>query len=239
MSQNLTNMIITVDRATKKGVVSGDALQIRDEAVELTLVNVDADDISAGLVFTIYSGLIEFASCSSWTANGDGDAVGTLNTNTVNFATAFASAGEQSRKWFSYRIYATNQQVPICNDKLVVENFIGNVDSTPATISSPTEVLAAMQLEIDAATDAVTAFGITITNMQTNLDNAVLSLAGQITSSISTHNDSATAHTATRDRISVLESKLNLSGVSLINVTTATLKQTKEYINALVTILKG
>lgn len=239
MSQEVTNLTITVDTATKRGTVSGDRLMIRDTAIELTLVNITQADIDAGLVFTIYLGTVEFATCSAWTVNGDGDAVGALNTNTVNFVTFFANAQESSRKWFYYKIYATNSQVPLCSDRLVVENFTGNVDGTPTAIASPTEVLAAMQLEIDAATDAVAGFVVTLANMQITLDNAVLSLGNQITSDIQAHNDSATAHTATRDRITVLEGKLNLSGVSLINVTTATLKQTKEYINALVTILKG
>lgn len=205
MAQEVTEVTITVNRATKKGVVSGDAIHIRDEAVQLTLVNVTTDDIAAGLVFTIYKGSTEFATCSTWTANDDGDAVGTLNTNTVAFDAIFADASDQARKWFSYKIYTLDQLIPTCSDRLMVENFTGNVEGTPTLISSPADILDTLNTDIEtlqgqfvvlqAAYEAAdAALDAKITALDAAYRAADAGLTAAIGAAVTAHNISGSAH---------------------------------------------
>lgn len=205
MAQEITEVRITVDRKTKRGAVTGDAIHIRDEAVQLTLANMDADDIAAGLVFTIYKGGTEFATCSEWTADGDGNAVGTLNTNTVAFDAVFATASAQARKWFDYKIYTLDQLVPACSDRLVVANFTGNVPGSPALIASPADIL-------DGLNTRITGLQARLDALQGGYDAAIAELEGRletveddypaadaaihaaIAGEVASHNASAKAH---------------------------------------------
>jgi len=239
MAQEQTRVTITVDLAKKEAAFTGDDVYIRDELVEVTLVNITQDEITAGLIMTIFDKDEEMARCSSWTANGDGDAVGTLNTNTTQFAEFFADRSPVSRKYFFLKIYTTTSQVPLCNDRILINNFDGEADGTTTLLPTATSVIADLQAEIDAAEVGIAALEAANTAMSGRIDNLESSFASAISQAVEAHNGSGSAHTDIRVQLSTIEAKLDLSTINTINVSTGTLKQTKELLNSVVTILKG
>lgn len=78
---------------------------------------------------------------SSWTADGD-DAVGTLNTNTVQAVNAFESTGNESVLTFNILLYTTGISSLMANDCICIKNFPSAVTSDPVTIDQSEEIQA-------------------------------------------------------------------------------------------------
>lgn len=206
MAQDKTAITITVNRVTKRGAVTGDTLHIRDTQVTLTLANVTQDDVDAILVFQLYRGSTPLGVVTSWTVNGDGNATGTLNTNTLNLVTLYRGATFDAEKTLSYKIYTTNPLIPICSDVITCRNFTSDEVGDPDVLLSPAEILSGLQSEIAALTSAVA---------QANLDFEAADSAhaartdnphgvtieqlggvggGTLTAGIAAHNESGAAH---------------------------------------------
>jgi hypothetical protein len=239
MAQEKTKVTITVDLATKQAAFTGDDVYIRDEILEVTLVNIVQDEIDAGLILTVFSKDEEMARCSNWTADDDGNPVGTLNTNTTQLSDFFADRSPVSSKYFFLKIYTTTSQVPLCNDRILVHNFTGEADGTTTLLPTATSVIADLQAEIDAAEEDIAALEAANTAMSDRITNVENSYTAAIAQAVELHNGSGSAHTDMRVQLSTIEAKLDLSTVNTINVSTGTLKQTKELLNSVITILKG
>lgn len=205
MSQDKTEFTITVNRTTKRGVVSGDSLHIRDVSAEVTLVNVTQDDIDAGLVFEIFRLGTPLAVCSSWTADGNGNAVGVFTTNTDPLATLFATADIHASKTVSYKAYTTNPLIPVVIDRMQICNFTAEDDSEPSELTNPADVLDALNDDIEALQAALAALTseyqaalASLTGTVNGIDAAYQAgdnaVSGLIGTSVAAHNVSGAAH---------------------------------------------
>ena len=205
---------LTVDRVKGTVSVTGDALFVRDPAVIVTLVNVLQAHIDATLVLEFYAnGRLLSSITSGWTVDANGNAVGSLSTNTDNFVAIFAMSDAHCVKHVSVKAYTANPLEPIFNGHIKVLNFTSSESGTPTEILLPSESLATVQADIallQAAIPALqaeyaAAISAAISGLQTSLraefavaDTAV---SAAIAPAITAHNASGTAHADIRNLV--------------------------------------
>lgn len=218
MSQDRTEITITVNRSTGKSVVTGDRLHIRDALVELTLVNVTQDDIDAGLVFSFPIGntgnAYQRVESEDFSVDGSGNATCVFSTNTTGFVEKFENSGIHSSKMFSYEIGSEVSLVPISTGRIRIYNYVSSSGDT-TTITPPSETLTALQASITALQATVKALESLQSSNNTALKNAISALdtayqaadtaiAASIGAAVSAHNTSSTAHADIRDIIPLI-----------------------------------
>ena len=148
-------VLITVDRVKGTCAVSGSAVFIRNEQIEITLENVGLADINAGLVFEVHHRGITLAKATQWATDGDGNAVGNLNTNTVQLVNFFARSPSHCQKMVGIKAYTTAQLQTVFAGMMIVHNFTSEEPGEPALLLSPAEVLLELNNEIELLQSAI------------------------------------------------------------------------------------
>lgn len=159
MALDRRNLILTVNRSAGTAVASGDSVFIRDSAVGVSLVNVEQDDIDAGLVLCAYNCDAKLSeTATGFTVDGNGNVLCTLSTNTEPFIDLFGDCSDPKEyKRIYIKAFTTDPQCPIFNTSLKVYNFTSEDGDAPIGLASASETideieadLDAMQAEIDA-----------------------------------------------------------------------------------------
>lgn len=205
---------LTVDRVKGTVSVTGDALFVRDQAVIVTLVNVLQAHIDATLVLEFYAnGILLSSITSGWTVDANGNAVGSLSTNTKPFVDIFATSDAHCVKHVSVKAYTADPLEPIFNGHIKVLNFTSSESGTPTEILLPSESLASVQADIALLKAAIPALQSEYAAAITQAINALQSslrlefqaadtvVAGSIGPAIVAHNASGTAHADIRNLI--------------------------------------
>lgn len=203
---------LTVDRVKGTVSVTGDALFIRDQAVIVTLVNVLQAHIDATLVLELYAnGRLLSSITSGWTVDANGNAVGSLSTNTDNFVAIFAMSDAHCVKHVSVKAYTADPLEPIFNGRIKVLNFTSAESGTPTEILLPSESLATVQADIALLQEAIpalqaeyaAAISAAISGLQASLREefavADTAVSAAIAPAITAHNASGTAHADIRN----------------------------------------
>jgi|GEM_PF-5724826 len=159
MALDRRNIILTVDRSAGTAVASGDSVFIRDSAVGVSLVNVEQDDIDAGLVLCAYDCEEKLSeTATGFTVDANGNVLCTLSTNTLPFTKLFGDGCEPNEYRRVYiKAFTTDPQCPIFNTSIKVYNFTSEDGDAPVGLASAADAideieadLDAMQAEIDA-----------------------------------------------------------------------------------------
>jgi hypothetical protein len=203
---------LTVDRVKGTVSVTGDSLFLRDPAVIVTLVNVLQADIDATLVLELYAnGKLLSSITDEWTIDANGNAVGTLSTNTDNFIYLFSLCDAHCVKHVSVKGYTADPFEPIFSGHLKVTNFTSAESGTPTKILLPSESLASVQADIlllqaaihalqaEFAAAIALAIGALQTSLRSEFQDADTVVAGAIGPAIVAHNASGSAHADIRN----------------------------------------
>lgn len=241
-------LTVTPTWSSKRLTVAGWA-SVR-EAVALRVVGCGTD---TSVVFKISSedGRVDYAKFpnevgDAWVVDG-ADLTAELNLNTALLVAAFAPYGPADRLEFVFTVASPAEDNIYAIGCKCLGNWVEDADD-PVAYSTPLadaidnlEVAFAAHTHngVDAPKVAhtdLTAIGV---NSHDQIDTALMGLVisdQTQTSQINTNTLNIIGNSAA---ILALQSKLDLSAINEISVTTGTLKQTKELLNSLITQLKG
>lgn len=247
MPVTLSYLTVTPTWESKRLTIAG-SVSVR-ESVALTIVGCGTD---TSVVFKLSSenGRVDYAKFpnevgDAWQVNGD-NLTATLNLNTDLLVAAFAPWGPDDRLPLTCSVASATNSNLYAKGCIQIGNWMEDVDD-PVAYSTPlADAIDALKLAFAAhdhdGTDApkvnhanLEAIGI---NSHDQIDGALTNLVISVQghdSQIATNTNNILSNA---NAILALQNKLDLSLIDPINITTGTLKQTKELLNALIAQLK-